>query len=288
MKLNWSVQLCEQASPQCQLLWHSGFSWCVWKCITQANTACEVKLEVFYFWTKWYPAWWKTKKQPQPVQAVSFLLFHILERAAELFQGTLCSAVTSGTGTGKKAINGKCSTSIYNNVGQSRAVACTINVYKWKRLTRDERVCLCVCVTNITVSAASASPHQEAFSETRAFFVCCFCEFTGTRDLVLSPRNPGVFSRGVNWYGQSIRFPATGESGVPSSLYFTEADDRKPPRQRCSNRNKSSRVRSTTWFSCDLTTVTLTNRFIIFPQSFSLPSGWELLTPLFPWGCFSL
>lgn len=152
------------------------------------------------------------------------------------------------------------------HVGQSRAVACTINVYKWKWLTRDERV----CVTNITVSAASASPHQEAFSETKAFFVCRFCEFTGTRDLVLSPRNPAAFSCGVNWYGQSIWFPATGETGVPSSLYFTEADDRKPPRQRCSNRNKSSRVRSTSWFSYDLTTVTLTNRTaLLFSHSLS-------------------
>lgn len=62
------------------------------------------------------------------------LLCWISERAAELFLGKSCSALTSGKGRGekkKKAKNGKCFRSIFNNLGQSL----------WRRREKEEGGC---------------------------------------------------------------------------------------------------------------------------------------------------
>lgn len=66
--------------------------------------------------------------------------------------------------------------------------------------------------------------HIKRLSEKQSLLCCC--EFAGTRDLVLSPRDLGTSSCGANWYGQSIWFQLLGKlvpwrerhSSVPPSL----------------------------------------------------------------------
>lgn len=116
---------------------------------------------------------------------------------------------------------------------------------------RDEQVAECVFVHKNTTMSAASPPHQEAFWETKPS-VCCFGEFTGTRDLVLSPCNPGTSSYRVNWFGQSTWFWLLGKL-VPwrVSLFAPPRAGQGPRRdRRNSPRKRMWKQRGRSKYSC--------------------------------------
>lgn len=158
----------------------------------------------FWWWQRtglfyeYHPCFWFHRWAFRKGQQKFFFFF---------FLGKSCSAVTSGRGRGK-AINGKCSRAIFNNLGQSHwrksqqrreeLLHCLSMCKRWLWLMMDEKMHV---YKNTTKSAASPGPaHIKRLSEkSRGLFVL-FCEFTRTWDIIKSPHNPVISSCRVCWW----------------------------------------------------------------------------------------
>lgn len=130
-------------------------------------------------------------------------------------------------------------------------------------------LCVCLCVKNITLSAASPGPHQEAFWETKAFCELFFCNTQKPKILCKPQRNPSTSSCRGNWYGWSIWFQSLGKlvSPPPRAGQRQMTDQRNSSQKRMYKQteinpwaNTAVSVAGIDWFFSDPATVPLTLR----------------------------
>lgn len=146
-------------------------------------TAFSESEVTFYSWTKSYPAWgWKRTGLARKGSLFS-IVRHL--RKGRSFSGKVVLCCYIRERQRKKAINGKCSRSIFNNLGQSfwrksrrgRGELYRSSTYKWKWLTRDEQVCVSVCMfvckKHRNVSSITR-PTSRGILRNQKPSVCCF------------------------------------------------------------------------------------------------------------------